>query len=129
VGLFFSLVTTWEDLLAYSHNILNRWKNYVCQLLYVHDINDVRHREMHTAEPLVPELNSVEVGIYIEKLKRYKSPAIDQTPAEVIQVGGNTLCSEIMNLLLLFGTRKTFHSSGRNLLLYLFIKKGDKTDS
>jgi hypothetical protein len=26
------------DLLADSHSILNRWKNYFCQLLNVHDI-------------------------------------------------------------------------------------------
>jgi hypothetical protein len=42
------------DLLADSHNILNRWKNYVFQLLNVHNVSDVRHIEVHTAEPLVP---------------------------------------------------------------------------
>jgi hypothetical protein len=29
-------------LLADSHNILNRWKNYFWQLLNVHGVNDVR---------------------------------------------------------------------------------------
>jgi hypothetical protein len=51
--------------------------------------------EIHTAEPLVPEPSSSEVEIDIEKLKRYKSPGIDQIPAELIQAGGNTLRSEI----------------------------------
>jgi hypothetical protein len=32
------------DLLAHSHSILNRWKNYLCQLLNVHGINDVRQK-------------------------------------------------------------------------------------
>jgi hypothetical protein len=41
------------DLLADSHNILNRWKNYFSQLLNVH-VSDVRQTEVHTAEPLVP---------------------------------------------------------------------------
>jgi hypothetical protein len=30
------------DLLADSHNILNRWKNYFSQLLDVHNVSDVR---------------------------------------------------------------------------------------
>jgi hypothetical protein len=29
------------NLLADSHNILNRWKNYFCQLLNVHNVSDV----------------------------------------------------------------------------------------
>jgi hypothetical protein len=43
------------DLIADSHNILNMWQNYFTQLLNVHDICDVRHIEMHTAGPLVPD--------------------------------------------------------------------------
>jgi hypothetical protein len=34
------------DLLADSHSILNKWKNYFCQLLNVHRINDVRQTEI-----------------------------------------------------------------------------------
>jgi hypothetical protein len=83
------------DLLARSNSILNRWKIYFCQLLNVRGVNDVRQTEIHTAEQLIPEPSSSEVEIAIEKLKRYKSPGIDQIPAELIQAGGNTLCSEI----------------------------------
>jgi hypothetical protein len=32
-------------------------------------------------------------------LKRYKSPGIDQIPAELLQAGGNTLPSEIHKLI------------------------------
>jgi hypothetical protein len=43
------------DLLADSHNILNRWENYFSQLLNVHTVSDVRQTEVHTAEPfLIP---------------------------------------------------------------------------
>jgi hypothetical protein len=42
------------DLLADSHNILNRWKNFFSQLLNVHNVSDVRQIVVHTAEPLVP---------------------------------------------------------------------------
>jgi hypothetical protein len=57
--------------LADSDSILNRWKNYFCQLLNIHGVKDIRQTEIHTAEPLVPEPSSSEVEIAIEKLKRY----------------------------------------------------------
>jgi hypothetical protein len=74
------------DLLADSHNIFNRWKNY-SQLLNVHRVSDVRQIEIHTVESLVPDPSCFEVEIAIAKLKRYKSPGSDQIPAEVIQAG------------------------------------------
>jgi hypothetical protein len=64
--------------LADSHNILNRWKNYFSQLLNVHRVSDVRQIEIHTAEPLVPDPSPFEVEIAIAKLKRFKSPGSDQ---------------------------------------------------
>jgi hypothetical protein len=39
------------------------------------------------------------VEIAIVKLKSYKSPGIDQIQAEIIKVGGKTLCSEIQKLI------------------------------
>jgi hypothetical protein len=57
------------DLLADFHSILNRWKNYFCQLLNVYGVNDVRQTEIRTAEPFVPEPSSSEVEIAVEKLK------------------------------------------------------------
>jgi hypothetical protein len=48
-------------------------------------------RQMHIAEPSVLEPSSFEVEIAVEKLKRYKSLAIDQIPAELIQAGRNTI--------------------------------------
>jgi hypothetical protein len=32
-----------DDLLADSHNILNKWQNYISQLLNVHNVSDVKH--------------------------------------------------------------------------------------
>jgi hypothetical protein len=37
------------DLVADSHGILARWRNYSFQLLNVHVVNDVRQREIHKA--------------------------------------------------------------------------------
>jgi hypothetical protein len=54
---------------------------------------------MHTAEPLVPKPSSFEVEIAIANLNRYKSPGIDQTPAELNQAGNKTLNSEIHKLI------------------------------
>jgi hypothetical protein len=61
------------DLLADSHNILSRWKNYFSHLLNVHSVNDVMHTEVHTSEPLVPDPTLLEIEIVIAKLKWYKS--------------------------------------------------------
>jgi hypothetical protein len=87
------------DLLADPHKILNRWKNYFCQPLNVHGAGGVRQTEMHTAEPFVPEPSASEVEVDIGKLKRYKSPDVDQIPAELIQAGGETFYSEIHELI------------------------------
>ena len=37
------------------------------------------------------ELSAFEVEVAIEKLKRHKSPGIDQIPAELIKVGDRTI--------------------------------------
>jgi hypothetical protein len=69
---------------------------------------------MHTLEPLVSEPSSVEIGIAIQKLNRYKSPGTDHIPAERIQAGGNThYVLRATNLSITFGIEKHFQSSGR----------------
>jgi hypothetical protein len=88
-----------SDLLADPHKILNRWKNYFCQLLNVHGTGGVRETEIHTAEPFVPETSASEAEVAIGKMERYKSPGVDQMPAEFIQAGGETLSLEIHKLI------------------------------
>jgi hypothetical protein len=87
------------DLLSDPYTILNRWKNYFSQLLNVHGVGGIRQTEMCIAEPFMPELSASEVEVTIGKLKRYKSPAVDQIPSELIQAGGETLCLEIQMLI------------------------------
>jgi len=60
------------DLVADSHSILARWRNHFSQLLSIHEVNDVRQTELHTAEPLVPEPSAFEVELAIDKLKSHK---------------------------------------------------------
>jgi hypothetical protein len=59
------------DLLADSHNILNRWKNYFSQLLNLHNASDIRQIEVHRAQPLVSSPSCLQVEIAIAKLKKY----------------------------------------------------------
>ena len=65
------------DFVTGSHSILAMWRNHFSQLLNVHMISDVRHTEIHAAEPLAPEPSAFEVEMAIEKLIGHKSPAID----------------------------------------------------
>jgi hypothetical protein len=67
-----------------SHNILNSWTSYFSQLLNVHDVNDVRQIDVHTAEPLVLGPSPLEVEIAIAKLKMYKSKGSNQILTELI---------------------------------------------
>ena len=62
-------------------------------------VNDVRLTEIHTAEPLVTEPSAFEVEVAIEKLKRHKSPGIDQIPPELIKAAGRIICSEIHKII------------------------------
>jgi hypothetical protein len=94
------------DILPDPCKMLNRWKNYFCQLLNVHVAGGVRQTEMHAAEPFVPEPSASEVEVPIGKLKRYKSPGVDQIPAELIQAGGETLRSEIHKLIKLIWNKE-----------------------
>jgi hypothetical protein len=42
----------------------------------MHGVNDVRQREIHTAEPLVPESSVFEADLFFVKIKSHISPGI-----------------------------------------------------
>jgi hypothetical protein len=69
-------------------------------------------RKIHAAETSVPQPNACEFEMSIEKLKRHKTPGIDQIPTELIKGGGRTISSEPINLLILFGIRRNCLRSG-----------------
>jgi hypothetical protein len=58
-----------SDLLAESHNILNRQRNYISHVLNVHRIRDFRQIEICTAEKLVAKPSLFGIETAIEKLK------------------------------------------------------------
>jgi hypothetical protein len=70
-----------DDLLADSHNILNRCKNLFPQLLTVHGVSDVRQIEIHSAEQLVPDPSSHEFETAIAMFESYKWRGSGQIPA------------------------------------------------
>jgi len=71
--------------------------------LNVHGVNDNRQTQIHTAEPLVAEPSAFEVEMAIEKLKRHKSPCMDQIPAELIKAGGKITALRSVKLFIRFG--------------------------
>ena len=62
----------------------------------VHGVNDVRQTEIHTEEPLAPELSNFEFGMAIVKLIRHKTQGTIQIPAKLIKEAGRTIRSEIL---------------------------------
>ena len=87
------------DLVAVSHSIVARWRNYFSQLFNVHGVKNVWQTELYTAEPLIPESSAFEVQLAIGKLKSHKSSGIDEIPAELNKAGGGTICGEIHKLI------------------------------
>jgi hypothetical protein len=79
--------------------------------------------DIHTAEPLVLEASLVEVEVAVGKLKSCKSLGIDQISAELIKAGVKHYILRYTDVFVLYRIRRNCHSSGRNLLLYQFIKR------
>jgi hypothetical protein len=83
---------------------------------------------MHTAEPNVPQPSASKVEVAIGKLKRYKSPGVDQIPAQLIQAGGETLRSEIRKLIKLIWNKEELPHQWKESIVVPVHKKGDETD-
>jgi hypothetical protein len=76
----------------------------------------------------VPEPSAFEVEMATEKLKRYKSPGIDQIPAELIKAGGSKICSEIHKLINPIWNKEELPEQWKESIIVPVYKKGDKTD-
>jgi len=116
------------DLVADSHSIVARWKNYFSRLFNVHGVKDVRQAEIHTAEPLVPEPSAAEVELAIVKLKSHKSSGIDQIPAELIKAGGRTICLEIHKLFPSIWKKEKLPEEWKESIIIPIHNNGEKTD-
>ena len=116
------------DLVADSHSIVVRWKNYFSQLFNVHGVKDSGQVEIPTAEPLVPEPSAFEVELAIDKLKCHNSPGIDEITAELIKAGGGTICLEIHKLIISIWKKEKLPEEWKESIIVPIHKKGDKTD-
>jgi hypothetical protein len=58
-----------SDLLADSHNILNRLKNYYSQLFKVHSASYVRQKGIHTINRLVPYPSLLTLKLLLQSWK------------------------------------------------------------
>jgi hypothetical protein len=96
--------------------------------LNVHNFSDVRQIEIHTAEPLVPGTSHLEVEISIAKLKKYKSPGIDQIPAELYQAGGEILECVIHKLITSIWNKEELPDQWKESTVVPIQKPSDKTD-
>ena len=116
------------DLVADTHSIVARWRNYFSQLFNVHGVKDVGQAEIHTAEQLVPEPSASEVELAIEKLKIHKSPGIDQILAELIKAGSRTICLEIYKLITSVWKKAKLPEEWKESIIVPIHKNGDKRD-
>jgi len=116
------------DLVADSHGIVARWKNYFPQLFNVHGFKDAGQAEIHTTEPLVPEPSATEFELSIDKLKSHKSPGIDQIQAELIKAGVRTIYLEIHKLIISIWKKEKLPKEWNESIIVPVHKKGDKTD-
>jgi hypothetical protein len=96
--------------------------------LNTHWVSDVRQIEIHTAELLVSDPIPFEGEIAIAKLKNYKLPGSDQIPAELIQVGGETVQSEIHKLINSIWNKEELPDQWKESITLPILKKGCKTD-
>jgi len=116
------------DLVADSHSIVARWRNYFSQLFNVRGVKDVGQAEIHTAEPLLPDPRASEFELAIYKLKSYKSPGFDQIPAEMIKVEDRTMCLEIHKLITSIWKKEKLPEECKESITLPIHKKGDKTN-
>jgi hypothetical protein len=89
--------------------------------------NFIKHSSLW-ANPFVPDPSASEVLVAIGKLKSYKSPGVDQIPAEIIQAGGETSHSEIHKLIKLIWNKEELPHLWKESIVVPIHKKGDKTD-
>jgi hypothetical protein len=65
----------------------------------------------------------------IEKLKRHKSPGIDQIPAELTKAGGRTIWGAIHKLIISIWNKEELPEEWKESIIVPIYKEEDKTDS
>ena len=76
----------------------------------------------------MPEPSACEVELAIEKLKRHKSPSIDQILAELIKAGGRTIHGELHKLIISIWNKEELPEEWKEWIMLCKYRKGDKTN-
>jgi hypothetical protein len=76
--------------------------------------------------PLVTDPRASEVELAIGKLKSHKLPGIDQIPAEMIKVGGKTMCLEIHKIITSIWKKEKLPEEWKESIIVPIHKKGNK---
>ena len=115
-------------MVADSHNIFASWRKYFSQFLNVHGVNVIKHTEIHTIEPLMPEPRAFEFEFATEKLKIHKSPVIYQLSAELFKAGGRIIRNVIHKLIISIWNKEELPEVMKESMIVPVCKKGDETD-
>jgi len=117
------------DLQADPIKIVDVWKSYFEKLLNVHNGEETEEFEIHTAEPWIPEPSETEIEMSVKKLKNFKSPGIDNIPAELIKAGGTALIKELHKLISAIWRKEELPKKWKtSIIVPIYKKKGDKSD-
>jgi hypothetical protein len=116
------------DLLANSHNILNRWMNYYSQLLNVRRVSHVRQKYVQMSHYYLTLVSPFEDEIAIAKLKRYKSPDSDKFRQNLFKQEVKHYGLISINSLILFGIRKNCFCQWKESIAVPLYKKDNRTD-
>ena len=96
------------------------------QLLNEPGVKDIKHTDIHTAEPLVPESSAFQFQLAIGKLKSHKSFGFDQIPAELINAGGRKIRSQIHKLIISVWNKEELPEKWKELISVLIYKRAIK---
>ena len=108
--------------------MLARWRDHFSQLLNVLGVSDVRQTEIQTTEPLESEPSVCEIEMAIEKLRRNKSPVINQIPVELLKQGVEQFALEIHKLIYSIWNKEELPEEWKESFIVPLCQKGDKTD-
>ena len=86
----------------------------------------MKHTDIHTAEPLVPETSAFETDLAIEKVRGHKSPGIDQIPAELITAGIRKIRYEFHKIIISVWNKEELTEEWKESIIVPFYKKGLK---
>ena len=114
-----------SGLVADSHSILARWRNYFSQLMNGHGVNDIKQKEIHTAELLVPELSVFKFELAIEKLKSHKSLGIDPIQTEFAKAGLEQFVMRSRNLFFLIWNKEELPEEWKEKIIVPIYKNGN----